>query len=152
MAAGAVAGSAAFFLPFQFITSVILNIMTLVDTILENFKSIPGWTATAENVALLRDILSEREKELANLQSECERFRAENADLKKQIAALSTGNDFEEYRGILWRRLNADTVEPAPYCKKCKHVMSPFQPAEMWYCDQCGSGAPYVQHPQATED
>lgn len=126
--------------------------MPLADTVLSKLKAIPGWTATAEHVAFLRDILVERDKELADLQSKCDRLRDENSELQKRIAEISSTEDYVEYRGVLWRRIDSDTVEPAPYCKKCKHIMVHFAPAKVWCCDTCQADAPYVQHPQAAKE
>jgi hypothetical protein len=86
----------------------------------------------------------------ARLKSENTELKAENFDLTKKLNGLMVSTEFVEYRGTLWKRESADTVEPYPYCKKCKGVMHSFAHLQ-WVCGNCDNSTPLVQHPEAAK-
>lgn len=125
--------------------------MLTYEGILRQLKKIPGWSATNEHVEFLREVLATRDQELESIRSECDQLRDANEELKETISKLSTPTGFKEYRGVLWRNIDGDNVEPSPYCKTCKNVMVSFA-NQMWVCGSCKTEVPLVKHPHALKE
>ena len=111
-------------------------------TLLEKLKSIPGFAASAQHVALYKDAYTEMEKEAQRLQSRCTALEEEVAHLKSQLEASRHAGTFKSDRGLLWKPLESGGFEAIPYCPRCKDhpVMTRFPPIGRplhWMCSVC---------------
>ena len=103
-----------------------------------------------ERLELIRDQLQQLQSENTGLKKSITELKAENFDLSKKLKSLTVSTEFVEYRGTLWKRESPDTVEPYPYCRKCKSVMHDFAHVQ-WVCGGCNSSTPLVNHPEAAK-
>ena len=56
--------------------------------VLKKLNSIPGFSATAQHVALFKDLYEQAQKECDRLEKECAALRAENSALKEEVQSL----------------------------------------------------------------
>jgi len=120
--------------------------------VLSRLNKVPGFSATAEHVALLKSLYEQAQKEREQLQKECEELRKENALLKKQLVSQAKAAELEEIDGILWRRNPSGGFDSKPRCPNCADhpVMGEFPPdAKLhWVCSRCNGVFDYVKPPQ----
>jgi len=109
----------------------------MIASILDKLKNIPGFTATQQHVALLKEFVGERDSRIASLTSELAAANNTIAELQKQLRSLSPPT-FHKVRGLFWLP-EGDHYEPNPYCPKCQEVMSQFPPGAQlhWCCSSC---------------
>jgi hypothetical protein len=125
--------------------------MSLADQILNRLSGLPGWKVSDECVLVLRQFIDECERETAEWRDRYEQlYQQLSASSRRRVEAAAEG-EYEEYRGLAWRRIDSRSVEPVPHCRRCKRSMVAFPSAGLWCCDACNETAPYVRHPHAAE-
>lgn len=120
-------------------------------TIINRLNKIPGFSATAEHVALFKDLYEQVQKECELLRSEYNRLKAENETLRQKLTALERTPDFEEIDGVLWTRKTTGGFGSKPRCPNCSDhpVMGEFPPGAQlhWVCSRCNGVFDYVCPP-----
>jgi hypothetical protein len=116
--------------------------------VLARLNRVPGFSATAQHVALFKDLYEQAQKENEQLKAECARLKAENEGLHRQIASRT---EFEEIEGILWKRKPTGGFDSKPRCPNCQDhpAMGEFPPGAHlhWVCSRCNGVFDYVKPP-----
>lgn len=120
-------------------------------TFLGKLNALPGFSATAQHVALFKDLYEQSQKDSERLTKECDALRAENEELKKQVGTSELPADLVDVEGLLWKRRSDGTYESKPRCPQCADhpVMSTFPPGGRmyWLCSQCRMRCDFADSP-----
>ncbi len=118
------------------------------SSVLTRLNGIPGFSATAQHVALFKDLYEQAQKENEQLKAECARLRTELEGLRRQSTART---ELEEFDGILWKHRPTGGFDSKPRCPNCPDhpVMGEFPPEAHlhWVCSRCNGVFDYVRPP-----
>ncbi len=120
--------------------------------VLSKLSTIPGFSATAQHVALFRDLYEQAQKECERLSQECDALRSENDSLRKQMALNADASELVDVEGLLWKRGQGGAFESKPRCPNCADhpVMSRFPPGSKmyWVCSRCNKPFDFAEPPR----
>jgi len=120
-------------------------------TVLAKLNTVPGFSATAQHVALFKDLYEQAQKECERLTKEFETMRSENQELKRLVNRSELPPDLVEVEGLLWKKRSDGAFESKPRCLQCAGhpVMSTFPPGGRmyWHCSQCKMRCDYSDAP-----
>ena len=118
---------------------------------LSKLNKLPGFSATAEHVALLKDLYEQLQKECEQLRVDLEACRHENTNLKNDLSIHTKTRELVEHEGLFWRKGLTGGVESKPRCPNCadRPVLSQFPPNARlhWTCSKCNGCFDYADPP-----
>ena len=90
-----------------------------------------------ERLLLFRDQMEHLQRKHDGLHEENERLKKTVADLTTELQRKSVPNQFDEHRGVLFKRSADGKVQPDVYCPDCRCVMTSLQGLMPFRCSKC---------------
>lgn len=91
-----------------------------------------------DHIALLREQLQVVEKQVEKLETENTELKKQLSQKTKQLEASTSGDEFVEHRGTLFKRKPEGGYHQTAYCPTCKRVARTLDNDFPYSCKSCG--------------